>query len=102
MNLTIDPWIPVVWNDGATRAATLTDIFVRGHEIRDLAVRPHERIALMRLFLCVAHVALDGPGDREAWQDCLARLPTAAGNYLQRWAPAFELFGGGPAVSPSP
>lgn len=93
MNLTTDPWILVVWNDGSTRAATLTDIFVRGHEIRDLAVRPHERIALMRLFLCVAHAALDGPGDREEWQDCLARLPAAAGKYLQRWGPAFELFG---------
>jgi CRISPR system Cascade subunit CasA len=93
MNLTTDPWIPVLWNDGATRAATLANIFVRGHDIRDLAVRPHERIALMRLFLCVAHAALDGPGDREEWQDCLARLPAAAGNYLQRWVPAFELFG---------
>ena len=65
MNLTTDPWIPVLWNDGATRAATLADIFVCGQDIRDLAVRPHERIALMRLFLCVAHAALDGPGDRE-------------------------------------
>jgi CRISPR system Cascade subunit CasA len=93
MNLTTDPWIPVLWNDGATRAATLADIFVRGHEIRDLAVRPHERIALMRLFLCAAHAALDGPADREEWEDCLARLPAAAGKYLQHWAPAFELFG---------
>ncbi len=95
MNLTTDPWIPVLWSDGATRAATLTDIFVRGHEIRDLALRPHERIALMRLFLCVAHAALDGPADPEEWQGCLERLPAAARNYLQRWAPAFELFGDG-------
>ena len=95
MNLTTDPWIPVLWNNGTTRAATLADIFVRGHEIRDLAVRPHERIALMRLFLCVAHAALGGPGDREEWQDCLARLPAAARDYLQRWAPAFELLGDG-------
>src|ERR1035437_1514292 len=93
MNLTTDPWIPVVWNDGATRAASLADIFVRGHEIRDLAVRPHERIALMRLFLCVAHAALDGPADQEEWQDLLARLPAAARSYLQRWGAAFELFG---------
>ena len=93
MNLTTDPWIPVLWNDGATRAATLADIFVCGQDIRDLAVRPHERIALMRLFLCVAHAALDGPGDREEWSACLERLPAAARDYLQRWQPAFELFG---------
>ena len=93
MNLTTDPWIPVLWNDGATQAATLADIFVRGQDIRDLAVRPHERIALMRLFLCVAHAALDGPEDREEWEHCLERLAAAAGNYLQRWVPAFELFG---------
>ena len=95
MNLTTDPWIPVVWNDGATRPASLTDIFARGHEIRDLAVRPHERIALLRLFLCVAHAALAGPRDREEWEDCLARLPAVAKDYLQRRQPAFELFGDG-------
>ena len=78
-----------------TRSASLTDIFVRGHEIRDLAVRPHERIALLRLFLCVAHAALDGPRNRDEWEDCLARLPAAAEDYLQRCRPAFELFGDG-------
>jgi CRISPR system Cascade subunit CasA len=93
MNLTTDPWIPVVWNDGTTQEATLADIFVRGHDIRDLAVRPHERIALMRLFLCIAHAALDGPGNREEWEDCLASLPAAAGSYLKQWETAFELFG---------
>jgi CRISPR system Cascade subunit CasA len=95
MNLATDSWIPVVWNDGTTRPASLTDIFARGHEIRDLAVRPHERIALLRLFLCVAHAALNGPRDREDWEDCLERLAAAVKDYLARWQSAFELFGVG-------
>jgi CRISPR system Cascade subunit CasA len=96
MNLTTDPWIPVLWNDGATRAATLADIFVRGQDIRDLAVRPHERIALMRLFLCVTHAALVGPEDAEELQECLPEIVPAVQRYLERWRRGFELFGDGP------
>ena len=48
MNLTTGKWIPVVWADGKSDKVSLLDVFQRGEEIRDLAVRPHERIALMR------------------------------------------------------
>lgn len=96
MNLTSDPWIPVVWQDGRTDPVSLRDAFLRGHEIRDLSVRPHERIALMRLLICVAQAALDGPKDRADWRTCTDRLPQAAADYLDRWRRAFELFGDGP------
>lgn len=95
MNLTSDPWIPIVWEDGRAAQVSLADAFQRGHEIRDLAVRPHERIALMRLLICVAQAALDGPKDRADWRTCAARLPAAAAAYLERWRYAFELFGDG-------
>jgi CRISPR system Cascade subunit CasA len=95
MNLTSDPWIPVVWEDGRAARVSLEDAFRRGHQIRDLAVRPHERIALMRLLICVAQAALDGPKDRAAWRTCAERLPAAAAAYLERWRHAFELFGDG-------
>jgi CRISPR system Cascade subunit CasA len=54
MNLTTDLWIPVVWNDGKPGTVSLREAFERGHEIQDLAVRPHGRIALMRLLICIA------------------------------------------------
>ena len=96
MNLTTDPWIPIVSADGTAGLGSLVDVFQRGRDISDLAVRPHERVALMRLLLCVSHAALDGPADHEDWRTCLDRLPRAASNYLAKWRASFELYGGGP------
>ncbi len=96
MNAVSDLWIPVVGNDGAARTVSLLGAFEHGHEIRDLAVRPHERVALMRLLLAVAHAALDGPADHDAWAGSRERLAEAAGRYLRHWVAAFELFGNGP------
>jgi CRISPR system Cascade subunit CasA len=76
--------------------ASLTDLFLRGHEIRDLAVRPHERIAVMRLAMCVAHAALDGPADQDEWETCVEKLPLSAAQYLKKWQASFELLGSGP------
>ncbi len=96
MNLTTDKWIPVVWEDGKADKVSLLEVFLQGDKIRDLAVRPHERIALMRLLICVAQAALGGPKDRAEWKTCRNRLPQAAADYLAKWKPAFELFGDGP------
>lgn len=93
MNLTTDKWIPVVWETGKADKVSLLDVFQQGDKIRDLAVRPHERIALMRLLICIAQAALDGPKDRADWQTCRDRLPQAAADYLAKWKRAFELFG---------
>lgn len=95
MNLTIEPWIPVVQVDGRPGTVSLREMFERGHQIQDLAVRPHERIALMRLLICIAQSALDGPEDYDDWNSCQPRIAPAALDYLQRWRHAFELFGNG-------
>jgi CRISPR system Cascade subunit CasA len=95
MNLATEPWIPVVWENGEPGSASLLEAFRRGHEIRDLAVRPHERIALMRLLICIAQAALDGPADDDDWSSCLPRIVPAAVEYLGHWRHAFELFGDG-------
>ena len=95
MNLATDNWIPIVWHDRRSGKVSLIEAFKRGHEIADLAVRPHERIALMRLLICVAQAALDGPKDRWEWQECAKRLPAAVEAYLTKWNHAFELFGDG-------
>lgn len=93
MNLTTDAWIPIVWNGGEPGTVSLCEAFERGHEIQDLAVRPHERIALMRLLICIAQAALDGPVDCDDWKACRPRIAPSALGYLNRWRQAFELFG---------
>ncbi len=95
MNLTTDDWIPIVWNNGNSGIVSLREAFERGEEIRDLAVRPHERISLMRLLICIAQAALDGPNDQADWKTCLPRIVPAALDYLDRWRHTFELFGNG-------
>lgn len=95
MNLTTDPWIPAVGRAGAAETVSLREAFERGDELRDLAVRPHERIALMRLLICIAQAALDGPSDYDDWKSCRPRIAATALDYLKRWKPAFELFGAG-------
>jgi hypothetical protein len=51
MNLTIDPWTPVVQADGSSELLNLQGLFAQAHELHDLAVKPHERVALMCLLL---------------------------------------------------
>ena len=92
MNVAFDPWIPVVAVSGERRLASLCSVLVEGEKYIDLAVRPHERVALMRLFLCVAHAALDGPKNYDEWCEVPKRLPEAAQTYLTEWKESFELF----------
>jgi len=96
MNLTLDPWIPAVRADGTRDLFSLHALFAEAHTLRDLAVRPHERIALMRLLLCITQAALDGPGDEDAWRECRDNIQPRVRAYLDQWRTAFELFGDGP------
>ncbi len=93
MNLVRDPWIPVVGHDGKSRAVSLMEVFLDGEEIRDLAVNPVQRISIMRLLICIAQAALDGPEDEEDWLGCRQRIPPAAKEYLEKWMDRFELYG---------
>lgn len=95
MNITTESWIPVVWRNGQPDMVRLADAFARGHQIRDLSVRPHEHIALMRLLICIGQAALDGPADYDDWKVCRPRIAPSACDYLKRWHDAFELFGSG-------
>ena len=95
MNLTTDPWIPVIGADGRQRSVSLHDLFASAHELRDLSVKPHERIALLRLLICITQAALDGPKNYDAWETCREAIQSAAKRYLDKWAASFELFGDG-------
>lgn len=92
MNLVTEAWIPVVRQNGKPDTASLMQIFTEGKQFSDLAVRPHERIALMRLLICIAQAALKGPEDIEAWDNAPNALPQAAKDYLEEWEPSFNLF----------
>ena len=95
MNTLTDPWIPIAWADGRSGTVSLCEAFAYGEDIRDLVVRPHERIAVMRLLICVAQAALDGPTNLDDWKTCRRKIPSSALDYLNRWHRAFELFGNG-------
>jgi CRISPR system Cascade subunit CasA len=92
MNVAFDPWIPVVTATGKPEMASLCAVLSEGEKFADLAVRPHERVSLMRLFLCVAHAALNGPKDYNEWCKVPKRLPEAVRTYLTEWKDSFELF----------
>ncbi len=92
MNVAFDPWIPVVTTSGDRTLASLYTVLAEGEKFSDLAVRPHERVSLMRLFLCVAHAALNGPKDYDDWCDVPKKLPGAVQKYLTDWKGSFELF----------
>lgn len=95
MNLSTDAWIPIVWTEGKPGIVSLCEAFEQSHEIQDLAIRPHERIALMRLLICIAQAALDGPADYDDWKGCRSRIVSSAVDYLQRWQQVFDLLGTG-------
>lgn len=92
MNLVSDPWIPVTLLNGTPHQASLMDVFTAGEHYADLAVRSHERIALMRLLICIANAALDGPEDYSGLAEARMRMPEAVKRYLETWESRFNLF----------
>ncbi len=67
-DLTSQPWIPVQLHDGSEATLSLREVFVRAGGIRRLAGDiPTQDFALLRLLLAIAHDALDGPADLDAW-----------------------------------
>ncbi|MGO9314497.1 MAG: type I-E CRISPR-associated protein Cse1/CasA [Desulfobaccales bacterium] len=92
MNVAFDPWIPVVTASGRPTLASLYSVLAEGEQFADLAVRPHERVSLMRLLLCVAHAALNGPKNYDEWCNVPKDLPGAVQEYLTVWKDSFELF----------
>ncbi|MCG2725564.1 MAG: type I-E CRISPR-associated protein Cse1/CasA [Elusimicrobia bacterium] len=92
MNVAFDSWIPIINTSGCKELASLCAVLTEGDKFVDLAVRPHERVALMRLFLCVTHAALKGPKNYNEWREVPKKLPEAALTYLNKWKDSFELF----------
>ncbi|MBN2683635.1 MAG: type I-E CRISPR-associated protein Cse1/CasA [Pontiellaceae bacterium] len=96
MNLIIDPWIPVVFETGESGLAGLEQLYREAETIRDLNASPPQRIALMRLLLCITQAALDGPADEDDWQTCRDRIIPASLDYLAARHDKFNLYGDQP------
>ena len=101
-NLIDSPWIPVRWLSETTgdtpHLVSLHDAFARGSEIADLDCAPHERIALIRLLVCITHAALGAPEDSEDWEGFGDDMNSAIPQYLHQphIHPHFNLLGDGP------
>ncbi len=101
MNLIGDPWIPVVFSEArrngdngkAGKLVGLEELYRRSDEIRDLSATPPQRVALMRLLLCITQAALDGPADEDEWRACRDRIVPASLAYLDSRRDKFELYG---------
>lgn len=93
MNLVHDGWIPVIDDKQASRLVSLITLYEKAEILRDLAVNPPQRIALMRLLICITQAALDGPEDEEAWLDCQPEIMSKSLDYLEKHADCFELYG---------
>jgi len=103
-NLVDEPWLPVTlaenFPDAKSRGplprVSLHEAFEHGEKIVDLRCYPHERIALMRLLICIAQSALNGPEDENDWKKCKDRLASEAMAYLDKQKDCFNLLGNGP------
>lgn len=93
MNLITDPWIPVLFENGSAKLVGLEQLYREAESIRDLNVNPPQRIALMRLLLCITQTALDGPENEEDWKTCRERIVSESLAYLLTRKDKFELYG---------
>ena len=94
-NIVTDPWIPVVTGIHQ-ETLSLMDVIDRANEISFLAGDPVERFSIMKLLICIAQAAINGPADEKDWASCKDKIVPAVKKYLKKWRNSFELFGDRP------
>ncbi|MDD5349237.1 MAG: type I-E CRISPR-associated protein Cse1/CasA [Chthoniobacteraceae bacterium] len=95
-NLIDSPWLPVRDHRGRARLLGLSDLFSCPEAWAEVDVRPHERISIMRLLVCIAQAALGAPEDTDGWDEFGSDLSEKATAYLHQWRDGFNLLGDGP------
>ncbi|MFD4606983.1 type I-E CRISPR-associated protein Cse1/CasA [Streptomyces sp. NPDC058440] len=93
-DLTTRPWIPALRRDSSQAELSLREVFEQAHDLRRIVGDlPTQEFALVRLLLAVAHDALDGPPDTDAWADLWADENCFApvGAYLDQHRGRFDL-----------
>ncbi|MBU4318737.1 MAG: type I-E CRISPR-associated protein Cse1/CasA [Proteobacteria bacterium] len=92
MNLVTDPWLPVTDRNNSLCYISLDQLFSQPDEWLDLALRPHERVSIMRLLICIVQAALDGPENPDEWDDALIKIPKQCLTYLNEKQGHFNLY----------
>lgn len=97
-DLTDSPWLPVRDHLGHPHLISLLDLFRSPADWADLDLRPHERVSIMRLLICITQAAIGAPEDADGWADFGQDLSEKTTAYLTnvRWQAAFNLLGDGP------
>lgn len=96
-DLTSRPWIPVLRCDGQMDELSLREVFARAGDLRRVVGEvPTQEFALVRLLLAVAHDALGGPEDTDAWAELWEDVAcfTPVGAYLEAHRDRFDLLHG--------
>ncbi|MBT2415793.1 type I-E CRISPR-associated protein Cse1/CasA [Streptomyces sp. ISL-12] len=96
-DLTARPWIAVLRRDGRMDELSLGEVFAQAGDVRRLVGDvPTQEFALVRLLLAIAHDALDGPEDTDAWAELWADPACFApvGDYLEAHRDRFDLLHG--------
>jgi CRISPR system Cascade subunit CasA len=92
MNLVTDPWLPVTNRNNRLCYISLNQLFENPDEWLDLVLRPHERVSVMRLLICIVQAALDGPAGIDEWNEAIDEIPEAGLKYLNKRQSCFNLF----------
>ncbi len=95
-NLTTSPWLPVRDHRGEPHLVSLIELFASAADWADLDLRPHERVSVMRLLVCIAQAVLGAPEDKHEWADFGADFSAKTMAYLRKWQAGFNLLGDGP------
>jgi len=86
-NLVEEPWILV-----GPRKMGLETLYKSMTDIRMLSGTPIEKIATIRLLLCISQAALDGPEDEEDWLSCKDNIIPSSLSYIKKWKDHFDLY----------
>jgi CRISPR system Cascade subunit CasA len=94
-NLVDQPWVPVLYGGATsgTQAVGLEKLFTEADRICALGLPPLERVAVLRLLICITQAALDGPKNDDDWLNCGDRIQCTVLKYLKKWKNRFDLFG---------
>ena len=95
-NLVSDPWLPAHDAAGTRRLHSLEALFQQAGGLTDLDLRPHERVAVMRLLICITQATLGAPEEADGWDEFATGFEEKITAYLYVHRAAFELFGDGP------
>jgi CRISPR system Cascade subunit CasA len=91
MNLVTDPWLPVSDTNNRLCYISLNHLFEQPMAWLDLVLRPHERVSVMRLLICIGQAALNGPADIDEWNEALEEIPQVCFNSLKEAKGSCEL-----------